>query len=210
MGGRPGRAYSSRPNRAGSGPHRRAGRAPEGLGRKPRRPVSAADAALSAVLLATCAAATVTDLRERRIPNRLTGPAALAAFVLGCALDLDGQPARLVAGAAATAFFGVAATVSPQGMGMGDAKLAGVIGLCLGPEGTVVAVLAALAAGSLYGIATLVRHGRQARKAAIPFGPFLALGAVAGVVPLLLRPAPTPPPPPPSATARASPRPPPA
>ena len=142
--------------------------------------MSAAEAALGALLLLTAAAATVVDLRERRIPNRLTGPAALAAAVLGTALDAGGEVERLVAGLAAAAFFGLAALVDAQGMGMGDAKLAGVMGLCLGEE-VVLAVLVALAAGNVLVVARLVRHGRAARSSTFAFGPFLALGAAAGV-----------------------------
>ena len=146
--------------------------------------MSAPQAALTALLLAVVAATTVTDVRERRIPNRVTGPAALAAVALGCALDLDGEPVRLAAGAAAALFLGVAALLNPAGMGLGDAKLAGVIGLCLG-RATLVALAVALGAGTAYGLARVVREGRAARRATVPFGPFLALGAVGGVIWLL-------------------------
>jgi len=146
--------------------------------------VSAAEAALSALLLAVAAATTLTDLRERRIPNRVTGPAAVAAVAIGCALDLDGEPVRLAAGAAAAVFLGVAALLNPAGMGLGDAKLAGVIGLCLGRT-TLVALAVALGAGTAYGLVKVLREGRAARRATVPFGPFLALGALGGVISLL-------------------------
>ena len=143
--------------------------------------MSTVEAVLGAVLLACAAAATVVDLRERRIPNVVTGAGAVAAVALGCALDLDGEPGRLVAGVLAAAFFGVASLVNAEGMGMGDAKLAGVMGLCLGDE-VALAVLVALGAGNVLVVVRLVRHGRAARGSTLPFGPFLALGSVAGVV----------------------------
>jgi leader peptidase (prepilin peptidase) / N-methyltransferase len=143
--------------------------------------VSTVELALAAVLVAAGAIATATDLRERRIPNWLTGAAAALAIALGTALDPSGEPGRLVAGAGAAAFFGVAALLNPAGMGFGDVKLAGVIGLCLGEE-VIVALLAALAVGNLVVVSRLVRHGRAARRSTLPFGPCLAVGGVAGVV----------------------------
>lgn len=143
--------------------------------------MTGAEVALGALLLVTCAIASVVDVRERRIPNRLTGGAAILAVAIGLALDADGQVERLLAGLGAAAFFGLAALLNPAGMGMGDVKLAGVLGLCLG--GVVVwAVLVALAAGNVLVVWRLVREGRAARSSTFPFGPFLAIGAVAGVV----------------------------
>lgn len=143
--------------------------------------MSGAEGALAAVVLIVAAAATATDLRERRIPNRLTAAGAIAAVAAGLALDPGGQLGRLLAGAAAAAFFGVAALVNPAGMGFGDVKLAAVLGLCLGDE-VIVAILVALAAGNVVVLARFARHGSSARRSTLAFGPCLALGAVAGVV----------------------------
>ncbi len=66
-------------------------------------------------------------------------------------------------------------------MGLGDVKLAAAMGLFLGVE-VIPALLIALLAGSAVGIAMIARHGAAARKQAIPFGPFLALGGVAGLL----------------------------
>ena len=143
--------------------------------------MSGVEVALAAILVATGAVATVTDLRERRIPNWLTAPAAVLAIVVGVALDAPGEPGRLLAGAGAAAFFGVAALLNPAGMGFGDVKLAGVVGLCLGSE-VIVALLTALAAGNAVVLARLVRRGWAARRSTLPFGPCLAIGGVAGVV----------------------------
>lgn len=143
--------------------------------------MDAVDLVLAGLLGAVLVAATVVDLRERRIPNRLTGAAAVAALAVGLALDPGGQPERLVAGALAALFLLVPALLSPGGMGMGDVKLAGVIGLCVGRE-VIAALLVALVAGTLLGAAIAVRRGTAAaRTTQVPFGPFLALGGVAAV-----------------------------
>jgi leader peptidase (prepilin peptidase)/N-methyltransferase len=64
-------------------------------------------------------------------------------------------------------------------MGMGDVKLAAVMGLFLG-RSVAPALLIGFAAGSLVGLAMVAARGAEARKQAIPFAPFLALGAIAG------------------------------
>jgi leader peptidase (prepilin peptidase)/N-methyltransferase len=66
-------------------------------------------------------------------------------------------------------------------MGMGDVKLAAVMGLYLG-RSVAPALLVAFAAGSVFGLAMIARHGASARKQAVPFGPFLALGGVVGLL----------------------------
>jgi leader peptidase (prepilin peptidase)/N-methyltransferase len=102
--------------------------------------------------------------------------------VLGLALDPAGEPERLIAGAAAGGFFLAAALAYPRGMGLGDVKLAAVLGLFLGRE-VAAALLVALTAGVFVGAAIIARKGAAAgRKTAIPFGPFLALGGVVAVL----------------------------
>jgi leader peptidase (prepilin peptidase) / N-methyltransferase len=121
------------------------------------------------------------DLEHRIIPNRLTALGALVALVLGTALDPGGEPARLIAAAAAGGVLLLAALAYPGGMGMGDVKLAAVLGLYLGRD-VAPAMLIALLAGVLVGVLVIARKGAHAgRKTAVPFGPFLALGAVAAV-----------------------------
>jgi leader peptidase (prepilin peptidase) / N-methyltransferase len=118
------------------------------------------------------------DLDHHVIPNRITGPAAVLAIALGSALDPSGEPARLIAGAAAGGFLGVAALVSPRGMGMGDVKLAGLLGLLLGAS-VAPAMAIALVAGVLAGLVVLSRRAPEARRGVgVPFGPFLALGGL--------------------------------
>jgi leader peptidase (prepilin peptidase)/N-methyltransferase len=94
--------------------------------------------------------------------------------------DPGGVPERLVAGIGASGFLLAAALVRPDGMGLGDVKLAGVLGIYLG-EAVIAAMVVAFATGSVTGLVVLVRHGWGARCRTIPFAPFLALGAVVAV-----------------------------
>ncbi len=118
------------------------------------------------------------DLDHRLIPNKLTLPAAVLAIVAIVALDLDFLVEALIAGAAGFAFFFLAAMAYPRGMGMGDVKLAGVLGLYLG-RAVAPAIFIALIAGVVVGAAIIARKGATAgRRTAVPFGPVLALGGV--------------------------------
>ncbi len=131
---------------------------------------------LAMVLLLVPAAA--IDLDHKRIPNAITLPGCLIAIVLGFALDASGEPARLLAGLGAGGAFLLVTLISPRGMGMGDVKLATMIGLFLGAA-VIPAVMIALLSGVLVGGAVIARVGVSAgRKTAVPFGPFLALGAL--------------------------------
>jgi leader peptidase (prepilin peptidase) / N-methyltransferase len=137
---------------------------------------------LGLVLVAFLVPIALIDLDHRIIPNRLTLPAAILAIVLGTVLDPGGQPERLIAGAAAGLVLGLPALLRPTGMGMGDAKLVGVLGLFLGAA-VVPAFFIAFAVGTVVGIAIIMRKGMsQGRKTPIPFGPFLALGAVVAIL----------------------------
>lgn len=142
---------------------------------------SAASIALSLGLILIVIPAALIDLEHRIIPNRLTLLGAIVAIVLGTALDPSGEPGRLIAGAAAGGFLLIAALAYPGGMGMGDVKLAGVMGLFLGAA-VAPAILIALFAGVLVGVVIIARKGAAAgRKTAVPFGPFLAFGAIVAV-----------------------------
>ncbi len=133
---------------------------------------------LGLLLVTALVPITLIDLDTRRIPNAITLPAAIAALAAGLALDLDFVPEQLIAGAAAFAFFFAAAYLYPRGMGMGDVKLAGVLGLYLG-RAVAPAIFIALITGVLVGIVIIARVGQAAgRKTAVPFGPFLALGGI--------------------------------
>jgi leader peptidase (prepilin peptidase) / N-methyltransferase len=142
---------------------------------------TAAGIALSVALVLVLVPAAAIDLEHRIIPNALNAVGALLALGLGTALDPAGEPTRLIAGAAAGGFLLLAALAYPGGMGMGDVKLAGVMGLFLGAA-VAPALLIALLSGVLVGAAIVARKGvRAGRKTAVPFGPFLALGGTAAV-----------------------------
>ena len=120
---------------------------------------------------------TFIDLDHRIIPNVLTGLGAVVAIALVAIFQTDDLVEHLIAGAAAGGFLLVAAIAYPAGMGMGDVKLAAVMGLFLG-RAVGPAMLVALVAGSLVGVVVIARQGR---KAGVPFGPFLAFGGVVGL-----------------------------
>jgi leader peptidase (prepilin peptidase) / N-methyltransferase len=121
---------------------------------------------------------TLIDLDHRRIPNALTAPAAGLAVAAVALTEPSWLPEALIAGAAAGGFFLLAALAYPRGMGMGDVKLAGVLGLYLG-RAVAPSIFVALIAGVLVGAAIIARKGAaEGRKTAVPFGPFLALGGL--------------------------------
>lgn len=132
--------------------------------------------ALSASLVAMLAVVTVADLRTRMIPDRALVVAAAVALAVVAAAEPSSLPERLGAAAGAGGFLLAAAVIRPEGMGLGDVKLAAVLGLYLGSS-VAVALLLALVAGSLAGGFLIARHGWSHRDEAIPFAPFLALGA---------------------------------
>ena len=139
---------------------------------------SATASVLRAMLVLVVVPCAVIDLRRRIIPNRITGPAALVALLAGLALDSGGEPKRLLWAAITGGFLLIAALASPSGMGMGDVKLLGVMGLLLGPA-VVIALLVALL-GNILGAAVMSsRRGvRSALKSHVPFGPYLAVGGI--------------------------------
>ena len=133
---------------------------------------------LDLIFIAALVAITRIDLEHRIIPNRILAPVAVAALILTAVFEPHQLPQRLIAGAAAGGFLLAAVLAYPSGMGMGDVKLAAVMGLVLG-WAVAPALLIALVSGTLAGVAVMARHGvREGRKTAIPFGPFLALGGV--------------------------------
>jgi leader peptidase (prepilin peptidase) / N-methyltransferase len=136
---------------------------------------------LGLVFVAMLAAVTLTDLERRVIPNVILLVGAVTAVALVAATDPSSFPERLMAAAAAGGLLLAIGLAYPRGMGMGDAKLAAVMGLYLGVA-VAPALLIAVLAGSLVGVGVMLSRGAGARKVAVPFGPFLALG---GVVALL-------------------------
>jgi leader peptidase (prepilin peptidase) / N-methyltransferase len=136
---------------------------------------------LGLLLVTALVPITLIDLELRLIPNRITLPAAVAALIAAVILDVSFVPEQLIAGAAAGGFFLLAALAYPRGMGMGDVKLAGVLGLYLG-RAVAPALFVALIAGVVVGAVIIARVGtREGRRTAVPFGPFLALGGLFGL-----------------------------
>jgi leader peptidase (prepilin peptidase)/N-methyltransferase len=124
---------------------------------------------------------TLIDLDHRIIPNRLMLLGTVASIAIVLVTRREALTEHLIAAAAAGGFLLVAALAYPSGMGMGDVKLAGVMGLFLG-RAVAPAMLIALVAGSLVGAAIIARKGaKEGRKTAIPFGPYLAFGGLAGL-----------------------------
>jgi len=118
---------------------------------------------------------TRTDLEYGLIPDRIVLPGAV---LVAAARTLDEPSVAWVLGGlgAGLALF-LLVLAYPKGMGMGDVKLALFMGAGLGLS-VVVGLFLGFIAGAVPAIVLLARHGREARKQAIPLGPFLALGAV--------------------------------
>ncbi|MGO9959250.1 MAG: prepilin peptidase [Solirubrobacteraceae bacterium] len=138
-------------------------------------PTTAALRATMVLLVIPCA---LIDIDRRIIPNRITGPGALLAVALGLALDPGHEPGRLLWAAVAGGFLLIAALAWSSGMGMGDVKLLAMMGLFLGRPVTV-ALFVALLGSAGTGVWLARRHGvAAARKTTLPFGPYLAVGAI--------------------------------
>lgn len=139
------------------------------------------EVALGLVFVTMLMAVTLTDLERRVIPNKILIVGAVLAVGIAAATDPGSLPERAIAAAAAGGLLFLAALAYPRGMGLGDVKLAAVMGLFLGRD-VGPALIAALLAGSVVGLAIIAHEGAAARKKAIPFGPFLALGGVVGLL----------------------------
>jgi len=135
-------------------------------------------------LLGLAVVLTVTDLQLQRLPNAVLLPGAVVlAVLLVVAAFARHEPMVLigsvVAAAVLFALFLLAAVVSPAGMGMGDVKLAAVLGLALGYAGLATVLLAVLLAFALHAVVSLVLLAtrRADRRTALPFGPPLLIGS---------------------------------
>jgi leader peptidase (prepilin peptidase) / N-methyltransferase len=121
------------------------------------------------------------DFDHKLLPNKIVYPLAAYGVIATLLVERDHTVEHLIAGGGAFAFLLAAVIAYPSGMGMGDVKLAGAMGLYLGAA-VIPALLTAFLSGSLVGVAILARKGAAARKMAIPFGVFLALGGIVGVL----------------------------
>jgi leader peptidase (prepilin peptidase) / N-methyltransferase len=121
------------------------------------------------------------DLEHRIIPNKVLLPSAVFAVATAIALRPDDLMELGIAGAAAFMAFLLAALAYPAGMGMGDVKLAGVMGLFLGTA-VIPSLFIAFLSGTIVGVAVIAKHGADGRKKGVPFGPFLAFGGLVGLL----------------------------
>ena len=143
---------------------------------------------LAAAALA-CALLIRVDLAVHRIPNAIVAPA--YPLVLGCfaiSAALGGGFSDLLraalAGLALAGTFLLLALIAPSGMGLGDVKLAGLLGIVLGWYGweqVLTGGIAAFVLGGLFAIALLI-FARATPKTTVAFGPWLVAGAVVGVL----------------------------
>ena len=137
-----------------------------------------AKAAIAAFFCAVLVAVSAIDLEHRIIPNRIVLPATVVVLVANSARDLS--PEWALAALAGSGFLFAAAVAYPAGMGMGDVKLALLMGAALGRTVSV-ALMVGMLAALVPSVVLLVRHGSKARKMGVPFGPFLAIGSAAAL-----------------------------
>jgi leader peptidase (prepilin peptidase)/N-methyltransferase len=131
--------------------------------------------AVAVLFCAALVAVTVTDFERRIIPNRIVVP--VAAVVLAAQTALEPSPEWALAGFGAGLFLLLAALAYPGGMGMGDVKLALLLGVALGRL-VPVALMIGFVGALVPSLVLVARHGSAARKMGVPLGPFLALGGV--------------------------------
>jgi leader peptidase (prepilin peptidase)/N-methyltransferase len=137
--------------------------------------------ALGIVFCGVLVVVTLTDLEQRIIPNAVLLFAAAAGVAIVAATDPSSLSERGIAAVGAGGFLLAVALAYPRGMGMGDVKLAAVMGLYLG-RAVIPALMVAVTVGAVVGLVLMARDGASARKRAVPFGPFLALGGVVGLL----------------------------
>jgi leader peptidase (prepilin peptidase)/N-methyltransferase len=134
--------------------------------------------AVAAFFCGTLVAVSATDVERRIIPNRIVLPAAVVVLIAQTVLHPSVE--WIAAALGASLFLLLAALAYPAGMGMGDVKLALLLGAALGRT-VPVAMLIGMVAAIVPSAVLFARHGVAARKMAIPFGPFLAFGGVVGL-----------------------------
>ncbi len=139
------------------------------------------DLVLELPFVAALIALAAIDYDHKLLPNKIVYPLAVYGLIATLLVDQDDLVENLIAGAGAFAFLLLAVLAYPRGMGMGDVKLAGAMGLYLGLS-VIPALLAAFLSGSVVGVVIIAREGAAGRKKAVPFGVFLALGGIVGVL----------------------------
>ncbi len=133
------------------------------------------EGAAAAVFCLALVIVSAADLAYRLIPNRVVLPATAIVLVLMTAAEPSPEWALAAVGAGLALF--ALAFIYPAGMGMGDVKLALLMGAALG-RGVLAAIMLAFVLAAIPAIGILIRHGRAGAKMGLPFGPFLALGSL--------------------------------
>jgi leader peptidase (prepilin peptidase)/N-methyltransferase len=136
-----------------------------------------AHALVGAILAVALVLLTAIDLQRRLLPDVIVLPTLAVVLILQIAFYPEHALEWVLAALAAALFFFVPLLVYPAGMGMGDVKLAALLGAALG-KSVVAAIAVGLVAGGAFALLVIAREGVGARKKAVPFGPFLALGGV--------------------------------
>jgi leader peptidase (prepilin peptidase)/N-methyltransferase len=138
-------------------------------------------AMLMAFVVAMLILVSVIDVERRILPNALVLPSAALVLAAHMAIDPGRAGEWVLAALLAAGALLVLSLINPAGMGLGDVKLALLLGAALGSKVGAALVVASLLVWPV-ALILLVKHGRGARRAAIPFGPFLALGAIAVIL----------------------------
>ena len=133
------------------------------------------DAAVASFFCIVLVVLSAIDIDRRIVPNKIVLPAAV--IVLAAQTVLHPSVEWLAAGLGASLFLLLAALAYPRGMGMGDVKLCLLLGFFLGRT-VPIAMFAGMVSALIPAAVLFARHGSAARKMAIPFAPFLALGGL--------------------------------
>ena len=134
-------------------------------------------ALVGAILAPVLVLLTAIDLDRRLLPDVIVLPTLAVVLILQIAFYPHHTLEWVLAALGAALFFFIPMLVYPAGMGMGDVKLAALLGAALG-KSVAAAIGVGLLAGGVFALVVLAREGLGARRKAIPFGPFLALGAL--------------------------------
>jgi leader peptidase (prepilin peptidase) / N-methyltransferase len=133
------------------------------------------------LLTALVVPAAAIDLKHRIIPDAINVPGAVLVYATAVAAQPERWAELLIGGLAGLLFLGLAWFFYPKGMGLGDVKMVLMIGLALGKY-VGVALFAAFTLSLVPSLGLLLVKGLRARKIGFPFGPFLAFGAVVGLM----------------------------
>jgi len=135
---------------------------------------------LGLVLCFVLVTITLTDLDLRIIPNKIVLAGSVVAVAVAAITVPETLDTRAIAALIAGGIMFLIAFAYPRGMGMGDAKLVGMMALFIG-RAIAPAALIGFLLGAIVGVVMIARQGAAARKSQVPFGPFLAVGGVIGL-----------------------------